>query len=308
MSYHNPYKLFLPQHTPSKHRVVALYSSDGWDELKAIATFDNRWDAVRLADALNELLAGTGLAPEFVMEAVHSAPGPVRAEVERIAEKISSDVESDMNLFGKVHNKYLDALYRPSICGVMRFPVRSPIFDDSGSEIDRDTAADLDEDEYYFETIITPRTAEALRTAGVVAADEIKHPDLSYGLPPALEGQKPGFYKKLAQCFENLVDDLNRGDDPEPRSMGEEIALWLMLADAEEFPDSDMEPASIRDLPESEHDYSFDELREALYQDHDFRDLLHTGKKVMGLSLDEVFKPFRNPPPRQRRRPTATRN
>ncbi|MFE9575925.1 hypothetical protein ACFYO1_06030 [Nocardia sp. NPDC006044] len=306
MSSNNPFKLFLPQHTPSKHRVVAIFQQEGWDELKAIATFDQRWDAVRLADALNELLAGTDLASEFIDEALKNAPGPVRAEVERISKEISESVASEIRILGKVHNRHLDATARPSICGVMRFPVSAPLLDENGIEVDEDQNAEND-DEYYHETIITPRTAEALRTAGIVAVDEIRHPDLTYALPESLEGQKPAFYENLAQCFADLVDDLNRGQDPEPRSMGEEIALWMMLEDAEDYSESDYAPPSIRDLPESPQDFNFDDLRDVLYQDHDFRGLLSDRKNPTGSSLQYIFKPFNYPEPRPRRRPTATR-
>lgn len=56
------YKLFLTQSIPSKHRVFAINKQPGsWDGLHAIATFETRWEEVRLADALNELLSGTGL-------------------------------------------------------------------------------------------------------------------------------------------------------------------------------------------------------------------------------------------------------
>ncbi|MFD0363572.1 hypothetical protein ACFQZZ_19155 [Nocardia sp. GCM10030253] len=310
MSYNNPYKLFLPQHTPSKHRVVAVYHDDGWDELKAIATFERRWEAVRLADALNDLLQGVGLAREFLTEAIAAAPGPVRAEVERIAKTISANVESDLKLFGELNDPYLKALVRPSICGVMRFPVTSAPHDPSGNEISEDELSVLEEDDYFRPTIITPRTAEMLRTSGCVIGDEVRDKDFGFGenhLPESMHGQKAKFYQRLARCFDNLVDDLERGDYPLPRSMAEEIALWSMLADARTACDEldEMQPASIRDLPESEYDYNFQDLEEALYQDHDFHGLLYPDQNFMGLRLDEIFEPFQYPPPRPRKRPTA---
>lgn len=297
----NPYRLFLPQSTPSKHRVFAITRDhdQGWDQLTAIASFNNRWEAVRLADALNELLAGAGLAGEFLTEALNGAPGPVRKEVQRVADAVRAErIETE--------NPYLDALVRPSICGVMRFPL--------GPEVESIAApTDEDEDAVYddYWGWITPRTAETLRTAGVVLSDELVHEDLGGDnrLPERLHGQGRQFRRRFAKRVDALVDDIRRGESPQPRCIAEEIALWMMLEDAEWMTEEpEMAPAGIEDLPASTHDFMFEDLRESLYQDHDFHYYLAPiGKETpLPTPLTELFEPFLNPPPRKTRRPSST--
>ncbi|MGK8487271.1 hypothetical protein [Nocardia asiatica] len=293
MSHDQPYLLFLPHSTPAKHRVFAVVDEPGWDELRAVATFNHRWEAVRLADALNELLAGGGLASEFVAEAVTGAPGPVRAEVERIAATITTDIASktDGGKRGRSWSRYGDALIRPSICGVMRFPLGPT---NSG------------EDEYEPWGDITPRTAGALQWAGECLADEVSELG-DEALPPRLQGQGSVFRRKFAKSVETLVDDLSRGERPEPRCTAEEIGLWLMIGDAEALVE-DMRPAALEDLPTTEFDYAFDDIRESLYQDLDFHDFFEPVEKktIFAESLDGLFEPFNYPPPRPRRRPSVS--
>ncbi|MGW0247897.1 hypothetical protein ACWDYH_14805 [Nocardia goodfellowii] len=279
MSSNLPYKLFLPQSTPSMHRVFAIYQDQGWDELKAVATFDDRASAVRLADALNELLSGAELAPEFVAEALEGAPRPVRAQVERIARKIEAEVAAEA-----AHGEYLDALSRPSICGVMRFPL-SP---------------DADDDH-----IITPRTAETLRYHGEIYVEELNAliagdaEVFRHELPAALQRQKTPFLKQFAACFDHLLECLDSGTWPGPRCTGEEIALWIMLERATEQIEEEragfeaFTSPSINDLPKSEFDYNLDDLTEALFHDHDFRhSILDHPTPFENGTLKHLFKPF----------------
>ncbi|WP_194819164.1 hypothetical protein [Nocardia sp. XZ_19_385] len=279
MSTNLPYKLFLPQSTPSMHRVFAIYQDQGWDELKAVATFDDRASAVRLADALNELLAGADLAPDFVAEALETAPRPVRAQVERIARKIESEVAAEAS-----PTDYLDALSRPSICGVMRFPLAPADPDDS---------------------IITPRTAETLRYHGEIYVEELNAliagdaEVFRHELPTALQRQKLPFLKQFATCFDHLLECLDSGTWPEPRSMGEEIALWIMLERATEQIEEEragfeaFTSPSLNDLPKSEFDYNFDDLTESLFHDHEFRySVLDQPTPFENGALKHLFKPF----------------
>lgn len=290
---HNPYRLFLPQSIPSKHRVFAINQKQGsWDELHAIATFETRWQAVRLADALNELLTGTELAPQFVDEALVTAPAPVRSQVNKIAEAITTSIYADQG-------RYLHALSRPSICGVMRFPIGPT----GGVEHSADYNSDHpDYDLAFHSRPITPRTAEALRTEGAVLSDEIDELG-DECLPPRLRGHGKPFRDRFIACVDALVDDLEHGEVPEPRCNAEEIALWMMLQFAQETVTEDgvMSP-SIKDLPPSDYDYQFNQLRDDLYEDHDFRDFFtDVGKTTMfAESVDGLFEPFPHPGPRQR--------
>ncbi|MEV0250853.1 hypothetical protein AB0H76_29960 [Nocardia sp. NPDC050712] len=290
MSTNLPYKLFLPQSTPSMHRVFAIYQDQGWDELKAVATFDDRASAVRLADALNELLAGADLAPEFVTEALEAAPRPVRAQVERIARKIEAEVAAEAP-----NTDYLDAVSRPAICGVMRFPLAPG-------------GADDDADEH----IITPRTAEALRYHGEIYVEELNAliagdaEVFRHELPTALQRQKVPFLKQFVTCFEHLLECFDSGAWPEPRCMGEEIALWIMVERAAEQVEEEragfeaFTSPSINDLPRSEFDYNFEDLTDSLFHDQEFRyAVLDQPTPFENGALKHLFKPFSYPEPRQ---------
>lgn len=290
---HNPYKLFLPQSLPSKHRVFAIDQRRGsWDDLHAIATFEKRWEAVRLADALNELLTGTELAPQFVDEALAIAPAPVHSQVNKIAEAISTSIYADQD-------RYLHALSRPSICGVMRFPL--------GPASGVDESADYDNDHPYYDLAfhsrpITPRTAEALRTEGAVLSDEIDELG-DKCLPPRLRGHGKPFRDRFIGCVDALVEDLERGEVPKPRCNAEVIALRMMLQFAEEtMTEEGMMSPSINDLPPSDYDYQFNQIRDGLYEDHDvldyFTDIGQT--TIFAESVDSLFEPFPHPGPRQR--------
>ncbi|MFC9895285.1 hypothetical protein ACFVMC_16495 [Nocardia sp. NPDC127579] len=282
MSSYLPYKLFLPHSTPSVHRVFAVYQDQGWDELKAVATFDDRASAVRLADALNELLSGAEAGPEFVAEALEAAPRPVRAQVERIAHRIESSF---------VHTDYLNALARPAICGVMRFPLTPEEPDDP---------------------IITPRTAETLRNQGELFVEELMALLDGDGsrreLPPALQRQKAPFLNQFVASFEHLLQSLDSGAWPEPRCPAEEIALWIMLERAAAQVEDERAgfaantSQSIADLPKSDYDYNFDDLGESLFPDQRFRETVDHPTPFENGTLKHLFKPFTPEPTRRERR------
>ncbi|MEV6661523.1 hypothetical protein [Nocardia fluminea] len=290
----NRYKLFLTQSIPSKHRVFAIDQRRGsWDDLHAIATFETRWEAVRLADALNELLTGTELAPQFVDEALVTAPTPVRSQVNKIAEAINTGGDTNQAQY------YLFALSRPSICGVMRFPL--------GPRGGVDLSADYDNDHPDFDLAfhsrpITPRTAEALRTEGACLSDDIDEVG-DECLPPGLQGHGKPFRDRFIACVDALVDDLEHGEIPEPRCNAEVIALWTMLQFAQETMTEDgLISPSINDLPPSDYDYQFNQLRDDLYEDHDVLDFFTDvgTTTTFAENVDGLFEPFPHPGPRQR--------
>lgn len=59
---------------------------------------------------------------------------------------------------------------------------------------------------------------------------------------------------------------------------------------------------SINDLPPTDYDYQFEQLRHSLSEDHDFRDFFtDIGKKtIFAESIHSLFEPFSHPGPRQR--------
>ncbi|MFC9470976.1 hypothetical protein ACFTS5_02205 [Nocardia sp. NPDC056952] len=245
-----------------------------------------------MADALNALLTGTVLAPQFVDEALVTAPAPVRSQVDKIVEAITTGDYAG-------HGRYLDALFRPSICGVMRFPVGPTGGVDQSADYDSDHP---DYDWAFHACPITPRTAEALRTEGCILSDEIDELG-DECLPPRLRGHGKPFRDKFIERVDALVDDLQHGEAPEPRCNAEQIALWMILRYAEDTTTENgvMSP-SINDLPPSDYDYQFEQLRDSLYEDHDFREFFtDIGKKtIFAESIHRLFEPFSHPGPRQR--------
>lgn len=96
--------------------------------------------------------------------------------------------------------RYLDALFRPSICGVMRFPVGPTGGVDQSADYDSDHP---DYDWAFHACAITPRTAEALRTEGCILSDEIDELG-DECLPPRLRGHGKPFRDKFIERVERI--------------------------------------------------------------------------------------------------------
>jgi hypothetical protein len=136
---------------------------------------------------------------------------------------------------------------------------------------------------------LTPRTAAVLWSVGQVLADQGYDDVESYGDDPVTENdwalfsqypritwrQDAVWRRQAARAYDDLVGDIEAGQSPAPRCVGEEMALRLMLvevADLETEHDGWLE--RITDpLPEHPDDANWDLADDALFQDHDLSNL-----------------------------------
>jgi hypothetical protein len=78
------YEAFLPQHTPSKHRVMAIASTPGHTELSAVATVGDALTATQLADALNSRLLGRRNHAQRLNTALACLPDTAQAAIQQL--------------------------------------------------------------------------------------------------------------------------------------------------------------------------------------------------------------------------------
>jgi hypothetical protein len=136
------------------------------------------------------------------------------------------------------------------------------------------------------EWIVSPRTAyvlwdsaEALYGRGVheleaLGDSAISPPDddLSWHVwsryPPLTWGQDSLWRRYAVAAFRDLSRDLSRGVWPMPENAAEEMALWLIIDDAEDR--VEFVSGEISDFPAHPDDHTWEECRDALFHDHDF--------------------------------------
>ncbi|MFE3195071.1 hypothetical protein ACFXHA_39115 [Nocardia sp. NPDC059240] len=289
----NPYYLFLVHNTQSKHRVFAVHES-GNTQLKAVATFDNQPTAACVADALNEMLRGNNNASRFLEIALINAPSPVKAEIGRVVETITNAT------YGRYRvEPWTKALGQYQTAAMGSFAQTETIDDELPSSL-------------------TPRTMALLHTKACIMSDEAymaagsKHGfDIEsykeHYLPESLHGQGRNFIAELGRCFDHLRIEIEQGEQPDPTCVGEEIALWLMIEEAEQEAEEHLQgydtgyPLSaggFDDIAVSENDYDYEALSEILFQDHDFREILDADQPYEDGALDRIFVPFLNHGPR----------
>lgn len=130
-------------------------------------------------------------------------------------------------------------------------------------EPDRDTDEGYDNSPWG----LGPQMALRLIFAGQLLADN----DYPQGFPIG-ENPDPVLTARCVQCFRDLVgrlsDPVTHGDGQLPRCTGDEIALWTMIDVAEGIHiDEDPDPTLDRFV----EDVDFDYVRDACFEDHDFR-------------------------------------
>jgi hypothetical protein len=130
------------------------------------------------------------------------------------------------------------------------------------------------------EVVITPRTAFLLHAAAAHLSDEAyddtdpANQDDSglFGTYPRIthrEGQR--WRRQAARCYDDLAHDLEIGAWPRPTCVGEEIALWKIVGEAEDPWMEEVFAEFIDRLPLHPADRDFDLLREVLFEDLDFQ-------------------------------------
>ncbi|MFI9276164.1 hypothetical protein ACIGXM_36615 [Kitasatospora sp. NPDC052896] len=136
---------------------------------------------------------------------------------------------------------------------------------------------------------LTPRTADVLHTTLCLLADEAYDdaeelgdgrlvPDEREGnwgvfarLPKLTFGADLQWRRRFARAADDLADDLEHGNWPQPTCTGEELALHLALDDARDRVDElgDTEADTHHGLPTHRDDYEFDACTDMFFQDTD---------------------------------------
>lgn len=101
-------------------------------------------------------------------------------------------------------------------------------------------------------------------------ADAVAYPRITFK-------QNAVWRRQAARCFDDLATDLEAGELPVPRCVGEEMALRLMLSWARDTAADDQEllAQTVAGLPKHREDYDWDMLFEWLFQDDDLSTLFN---------------------------------
>jgi hypothetical protein len=299
------YEAFLPHHTASKHRVMAIVDdTGGHTHVQAIATVSDALTACRLADALNSQLLDRPNHANRLDAALTGLPDSVRAAVTQLT------IDPKHAHTGRT--PLATHLRTDPIDGILLFPTTRCTADQC--TVCTDCTNDchncpLCEDHQCDDCVapdLTPRTAYALTVAGSVLADqcydaidedtpstptERREP---LPLPPALHAQNDDFIRQMARCFDDLTNDLDNGEWPQPHNLAEQLALHLMIDDAAEAQDTDDLGTPEQLLPQSRFDNDFDSLYHVLFDDTDHTGLLQPQTPHPPGQLDYLFEDFHN--------------
>ncbi|MFE7958645.1 hypothetical protein [Streptomyces sp. NPDC057413] len=144
---------------------------------------------------------------------------------------------------------------------------------------------DWDEEDDEGEEVLTARTRAVLHLALQQLSDKAWQEVSTLGEQPAqrsaggLFGSLPrvtwhqdaAWRRQMARAFDDLAADCASGAEVEPRCTGEEMALHLGIARAQELTRN--RPRLVQDsvagLPENRADFDWDACSDVLFQDHD---------------------------------------
>lgn len=299
------YEAFLPHHTASKHRVMAISHDVGQHtQLHAIATVSDALTARQLADALNSRLLDRRNHSARLDAALTGLPDSVRAAVTQLPIDPKHAHTGRTPLAAHIYTDPIDGilLFPTTACGPGQCQYCTDCADDCR---DCENCA-----EYPCENCLppdlTPRTAYALTVAGSILADtcfdavdeDTRMPPAEriqlLPLPKALRAQDDEFIRRMARCFDDLTQDLEDGLAPQPRDLAEQLALQLMLDDTELLHEDqdDFLAEATQELPVSRHDYDFATLYSVLFDDDDHAGLVGLSGPVLPGALDFLFEPF----------------
>ncbi|MFT7841099.1 IS3 family transposase [Saccharothrix sp. BKS2] len=173
--------------------------------------------------------------------------------------------------------------------------------------LERDFTADTPNTRYVGDITsdLTPRTANLLATSGSMLANQyfdraksISDRNASAAelelMPAIMHGQRAEFVRRMARAFDDLVDDLHDGVEPRPHDMAEQIALDLIIQDAEAMhTDADMLNTFDQGLPNTPYDYDFDSLYDLLFEDSDHIGYLSSKRAPAAPGeLEHLFEQF----------------
>ncbi|GAA1024952.1 MULTISPECIES: hypothetical protein [Amycolatopsis] len=297
------YEAFLPHHTASKHRIMAITGFPGHPQLLALATVPDATAARRLADALNSRLLGRRNHVERLDGALTGLPESVAAAVRQLPIEPAQDTR-----LGR--SRLADHLPGDPVDGILMFPSTvcpSGECTACGNCVDDCQDCEICEEGGCVDCVrpdLTPRTAEVLAAAGSILADQyFDHAEeVNAGGPrtfaeimPAIMAKQPAeFFRRMARVFDDLTNDLQDGVEPHPLDMAEQVALDLMIREAEGLlDDPDVIESFVQGLPETRYDNEFDNLYDALFEDTDHIGLLYSDQSSAAPGeLEFLFEPF----------------
>jgi hypothetical protein len=222
-------------------------------------------------------------AEERAAELASVAEDPVSA-VERLADPYSIIDSSGVEVTEALHTVVeLDDSGAP----VLMWPDFADLFAQSGG-----SANDYRK---HVATWLTPRTAAVLWTSAQLLADlayddVVEHGDepvskqgvwsLFHDYPWITWRKDAVWRRQAARAFDDLAADLESGHPPRPTCPAEEMALHLVLRDAQVAvedggPDSMMDGPNF--MPEDPNDFRWNLPSEDLFQDHDILALFENG-------------------------------
>ena len=94
------------------------------------------------------------------------------------------------------------------------------------------------------------------------------------GLPIATWRQKTAWRRRFRACIDDLIGDLEDGQAPIPRCVGEEVALRLAIEEALHRGEEELRAWEIDKLPADPLDGDWDLVVETLFQDVDVEEVL----------------------------------
>jgi hypothetical protein len=309
------YLAFVPAHTPSRHRVLAIVDRGDGAEADAVATFPDASSATSLAAALNGILQQRVTAERHLASVLQGVPDAVGAAVRALLPTLAAAREDPTAL------RVVRELPIAGDGGVRLFPTTNcpDLCETCGTC--RDDCTDCEECadggcEICLPVTVTPRTAVLLAHALAVLADEVYDcvyrtgvgrdgaPGPLGAVPDCVAGQDDWFLRRYARAFDDLNADLQAGRYPTPTCTAEEIALDMAIEDAERIYQDETELVAelVAGFPVSRFDYDWDALQDALFQDKDYEGLLDVSTALSADDAERWFDDFSNVAPRYRRR------
>jgi hypothetical protein len=308
------YLAFLPMHTPSKHRVLAVVDRGDGAVVEAVATFPDPTTAVALADGLTGALLRQVDALARVTAALDGAPDSVRSAVTSLLANMAAGGADDEPQLSRI----AAALRRPFGAGFDRFPTHGcppdcPVCTTGCRTGCADCPACRDDecDVCVLPPAVTPRTAAVLHHVAGLLADEV-YDDAERGrfpgqaapedmvLPEVVRGQHQHVFRRMARAFDDLAGDLAAGRLPLPACMAEEIALDILIEQARDMGGDLAADGMIKldGLPATAYDFAWDRLQDVLFQDKDYGGYLYAADAAGPGELDHWFEEFNNVAPR----------
>ncbi len=256
---------FLPQHTTTKSRVMAIVDKGSGEEIDAVATVGWPHEAIALCNILNSSESGL----ENLSGLWASLPASVRASLERARDERAGDDDRRSGLASLFvadlevpdlpdPEAAVDwAVLFPAVAcpaegceGCEGCPAHAKDAATVGSDSDSDSGsacgpggscscatAELGEDDEpcVCQTyVVGPRWAVAIyQSLAEIAHLLVDHAlDLMWGVegpsssfPSSFVAQPPGFFLRLAKACADLCAELARGAEPIPHTIAEQVML-----------------------------------------------------------------------------------